>query len=504
MADNIDLADPATLNSIVNQALADDSGSGSISVSFDGKNVARVSNQVVAIADSGNNSVNTPNGTALINTGNAYAIASLLNRVNTTIINSKIYLLTLNIFGTVSGNIILPELSAANPNNNAVTDVTVNNQATSSNQIAAAANTGNNTATVSGTAAITTGNAATAVNVANMVNTTLINTNFTYLVINTIGQWLGQFLGLNGPSGSNIAAGPGGQAAIDNQANVTNNITVAANTGNNSILGKNGSITTGNAYAVVSLFNFINSTIINSNGFWGFINIFGRLNGNIGGASQFLPAAIDNPSSTGNNQSTSASNSSARETGGQLAITQTNNVGDYVLPGDTVTFNINVKNTGSGRVDDVRLYLGLTQDGNDIGGGWLNLGSINPGKGVKVSTGIPLPKDFESGNYTAVARAVGLIGPGDTEISAEADSNLTVRGATRLVDTGQSLAAPVEAQIQDSGIVLGATTPPVDPYTKILDIFKSLVFLLLAMKGVQNRGRLALGLSSLMALLKSG
>ncbi|MDP4031175.1 MAG: hypothetical protein Q8P47_02710, partial [Candidatus Beckwithbacteria bacterium] len=105
---DIDLTDTASLQAIVDQAITENPEATTISVSYDGTNIAYVANEILSVADSGNNSITNATDSA-ITTGDAYSIVSLLNQVNTTIINSQIYLVTINIFGDVNANIILPE-----------------------------------------------------------------------------------------------------------------------------------------------------------------------------------------------------------------------------------------------------------------------------------------------------------------------------------------------------------------------------------------------------------
>lgn len=180
--------------------------------------------------------------------------------------------------------------------------------------------------------------------------------------------------------------------------------------------------------------NFINTNFINSFGFFGFINIFGNWNGNIGGASEFAALNTPNPDTTVNVSNDSSNNNgssdTAQEQGGQLSVGNTNNVGLYVLPGDTVTFFLTVKNTGTGKVYSTTLNLTLIHNGQSLGTASFALGDIPGGKGVKVTTGIVLPKNTPPGYYTAVAESTGNVGPNNSSVSASSDSNFTVFGNT--------------------------------------------------------------------------
>lgn len=493
---DIDLSDSGTLQSIVEQALTEPTDAATINVSYDGTNVAFVSNEIVSISNSGNNSIDGA-GQAIINTGNAYSIVSLLNQVNTTIIDSQIYLVTINIFGDVTANIILPELTANESNDQTPCcnqDVTINNQATVSSQINSQAVSGQNTVVAATDAQIESGDAQSTVNVVNVVNTNLINTTISNLVINVLGSWIGSWLGADEwlttgtPAVTNGCDGCLDNVTINNQALVDNQITSLASSGGNNINAQSGQIRTGKAYSSVSLFNFINTSIINSRGFWGFINIFGRLTGNVGTAAALFPepSPTPTPTPTPEPETIASSEPASRETGGLLAIEQTNNVGEYVLPGDTVTFNVLIKNPGGGKVYDAKLWLGLVKDGENMGGGWIHVGDIESKKGVKVSTGLVLSGEAEAGEYIARAEVSGLTGPTDEAVSASADSNFLIVAFSPLI---KSLATPVQASETEN--VLGETIAAgVTPYNWLLKLFWLLLLLLAVLKAIEKREQL--------------
>ncbi len=434
-------------------------------LAIDNQNFAYLSNDVVSFANSGGNTAENT-GKAVINTGDAYSVVSLLNKVNTTIVDSVIHVVTINIFGVVDGDIILPELSSEKggcEGNNCGEIIKIENKATVNNNINSLAISGQNSISTSGEASITTGEAASVVNLANIVNTNLLGVTFRYLFINTFGSWLGNFLGWDifGPEvgGGSLAfnsinSGNGNsdscfscvnQAEVKNEAEVINNISSTANTGGNTIKNnEGGTISSGNAYSVVSLINLVNTSIINSLGFFGFVNIFGLLNGDIGGASLFKMGEdsdvfLNSEEEMENIQeeeileegvfSAQESGSVVRSEGGLLEISQSNNVGTHVLPGDTVTFFIRVKNPGTGPVYEANLKLNLlNNNGTDVGGVVFNLGNIDPGRGFRINTGLVLSKNAKSDLYVARAVVTGYVGPDNKLISASADSSFRVRG----------------------------------------------------------------------------
>ncbi len=432
---DINLSDPFT---IAANAVQSYPGEPVINVSATTvNNYAYLSNDLVSFANTGNNVVNGATESAIINTGNAYSVVSLVNKVNFTVVNSEVHVITINLFGQLNGNIILPDLNQSSNCANCGVNLNVNNNATVNNNVDSTAVTGQNTAT--GSASINTGNATSAVNALNIVNTNLVGVNAQVLYINDYGNWNGNFIGWGnidpktggaslvfyslGPNNTSLCASCSAQTNVNNTAVVNNNISSFANTGGNSLFG-NGFIYTGNAYSAISLINFINSTFINSVGFFGFINIFGNWTGNIGGASEFA-AQNQNQNNTVNTAST---DSQTQQSGGMLSVTQTNNTGSFVKPGDTVTFFIDVRNTGTGTVYGANLDLYLMRNGISAGGAAYNLGDIPAGQGVKVSTGIVLSPNTPAGIYTARALAYGKVGPNNATVTAFGDSYFTVLG----------------------------------------------------------------------------
>ena len=463
-------------------------------------NLASVSNEIISIANTGENTAEG-SGATTISTGDSYSIVTLLNKVNTIIIDSTLHLVTINIFGDMKGNIILPDFALEDATACCSAFIVIENNAGVFNIIDSSAITGENTAVVGDSGNIETGSAQSIVNVFNLVNMNLIGVIFQRLYINNAGQWTGNFLGWgnfgfseggqsltfesvsSGGTGGCAGCGVGG-ADIENKALVTNNITSLANTGGNSATGSNVQIKTGNAYSSVLAANLVNTSIINSWGFIGFINIFGTLEGDIGGASKFIvPTPTPEPA-----QEVTASSDWVREQGGLLSVSHRHNVGEYVLPGDTVTFFVNVKNPGSGIVYDTKLTIALIKDGIVAGGGLFNLGDINPLKSVRLSTGLVLSKKAPLGEYLVRVTASGLVGPGDTEISAFSDSKFLIGGFSRR----SPIVAGLSREVGASGFpsepqVLGSVAPLRNKERIMLLVFAALLTIYLSGRGYQRR-----------------
>jgi len=443
-AGDIDLSDPIT---IAVQALSERTDDPVINVALTGiHNFAYLSNDVVSNANTGNNLINTLDANGNIITGNAYSTVSVINKVNFVVINSRVHVVTINIYGDLNGNIVLPNLQSSQSCQSCGVSLAVDSTAYVQNNVYSNANTGLNSITASGAASIATGDAQSAVNVVNLVNSNYIGVTTQALYITLFGSWNGNFIGWDGfdpqtggaslnfyNTAPNADFGSGctsctGDININNLAYISNNILSFANTGNNSINGANGSISTGNAFSAVSLINFINSNFIGSIGFFGFVNIFGNWTGDIGGKSQFDALNVQDDGSDGPPVQTSsvADNNNVQEQGGQLSVTNKNNVGAFVYPGDTVTFFVSAKNTGTGKVYGVKAYLYLIRNGQNVGGTVFNLEDIDAGKGKKLTTGFVLSKTAPGGEYIARTEIIGNVGPDNSEVSATADSLFTV------------------------------------------------------------------------------
>jgi hypothetical protein len=441
---NLNLSDPFAVASSAIQAHPNDPV---INVSFTNiNNYAYLSTTINSLANTGNN---TANGSAItVGTGNAYSVVNLLNQVNFTVLNSQIHIVTINVFGTLNGNIILPNAVGSSTNcSGCGINILASNSGTLTNNINSTANTGGNTAT--GSATIQTGNANSVSNIVNLANTNFFGTNAQVLFINILGSWIGNFIGwgnIAGQQGGNNLTffnfGPttngcsscSGTTNIFNLASILNTINSTANSGNNSLTG-NGSIITGNAFSAVSLINFINSNFINSNGFFGFINIFGNWTGDIGGLSNFLALNQGDQQQgnqdqvSSNSAQISSNNNSPQEQGGQLNIIQTNNVGTYVYPGDTVTFFIKLKNPGTGKVYGSKVALFLIYQGRNAGGTTFNIGDISANSGKTFTTGFVLSKNAPAGLYIARAVAIGNVGPSDSTVTSVSDSSFSIFGS---------------------------------------------------------------------------
>lgn len=289
---------------------------------------ADINNDVNLIARSGDATVanNTRAGDAT--TGNAKAVANIVNTINSALTAGKSFLGVININGNLNGDILLPanfvdqliaanvptvqiNTTGANSNNNVNNsnsqnaNVTNTNDLGITNNVDAKASTGsaNVTKNTNGGSA-GTGNATTSITAFNLTGSTVIGNNAILVFVNSHGNWVG--LIVNAPAGASAAALGGGligNTGANSNNNVNNNTTSNANI-NNSVRNRiNNNVTvnalsgdatvdsntnagnarSGNADSAVNLMNVENSSF-NLAGWLGilFINVFGTWNGSFG------------------------------------------------------------------------------------------------------------------------------------------------------------------------------------------------------------------------------
>jgi uncharacterized repeat protein (TIGR01451 family) len=236
---------------------------------------------------------NTPD--AIIETGDADVLIGVFNTTNSDITGSDFDQFLYNIIGAAQGDIDLSdELHTGAPEeceNCSDFNVTNTSEGNIENNILVDASTGNNTANSgSGDAIIKTGDANVSVNVVNILNTNIIGSNWTQIVINVLGDWTGDLLF------------PGKEAIIDflknrtpscgdscqdiditnqNSGDIENEIYVQADTGGNEASGNSSIIRTGSSNARNTILNFANTNIVDRNFFFMAVNNYGRWEGNV-------------------------------------------------------------------------------------------------------------------------------------------------------------------------------------------------------------------------------
>ena len=270
------------------------------------ENEADIDNDVVTEASSGQNEISneTENGDSLITTGDAIAVANVANIVNNNIVGNNFLFAVINIFGNWIGDLIVPgegllSVPASGQPDNFIVDV--ENDTDIENNVQTSATTGlNEIETEGGSSAIDTGSAYSENGVINQVGSTVVGSNWFFLAINNMGNWVGNVLNWNSEKNGyetvfsfdfeeDENSEDGGLASwltkifIRNEADVENNVTTTANTGGNEIESEGGgaNITTGNAYAFSKIYNLVNNNFIGSNWMFAVVNIFGSWQGDV-------------------------------------------------------------------------------------------------------------------------------------------------------------------------------------------------------------------------------
>ena len=269
---------------------------------------ASINNNINLGATSGNADVskNTEAGDAT--SGNANAVANIVNVLNSAVNAGQSFVGVININGNLNGDILLPPnfvdtLLASNvphynvttANLNTTNNLTNTNNQSINNTINAGATSGNATVasnTEAGNA--TSGSAKTNLTVFNLTGSTVVASNDIMVFVNVLGSWYGMIL--NAPAGTTAASLGGGvttNATATNDATLTNtnnqsinnNIDVNSKTGNATVSGNThaGNATSGDATSSVILSNMINDSL-SLNGWFGllFINVFGTWTGSFG------------------------------------------------------------------------------------------------------------------------------------------------------------------------------------------------------------------------------
>ncbi len=298
----------------------------------------------------------------------------------------------------------------------ATTQINVNatNTVTSTNKATSSAETGSNV-TESGNFITETGDAVAYVDLVNVVNTNIINsTGLIDFIRNVLGY---QDFDLRNTFNDIFNSLPTAESTapcnedicnlsslfvnLANQANLNNDISVVANTGNNSSSIGSGSINTGNAYASANIVNLANTNIIDSNylllTFDNFADLAGSLvlpnsdffsalfannSGSAGSYNITNNATVDNNITTiansGDNQITGATGSSTINTGVAEATSHTDNIlNQNFLNTNSFSMLIRVQGTWSGNIfglpegmqwentnDGIRLFYDNTTGNN--------------------------------------------------------------------------------------------------------------------------------------------
>ena len=251
-------------------------------------------------------SENTAAGDAL--TGDASAVANIMNVVNSTVTtgdNQKVATFTKDIMGDVKGDIVLYPLllkamlegkasQSSSATVNATSDLGINNDV---NLVAKSGDATVDSNTAAGDA--TTGSATAMANVVNILNSMIAAQDSFIGTINIYGSLEGDILiapDFIPQMLANNGGDTGGDLKVSNQdtATIVNNISAVAESGAASVFGNTagGDATTGDASSNVVIFNVTGHEIIAKNSLLVFVNVLGKWVGMIVDAPAGSTAAM--------------------------------------------------------------------------------------------------------------------------------------------------------------------------------------------------------------------
>lgn len=268
-------------------------------------NQTNVTNDLILGATSGDASVldNTTAGNAT--SGNAAAIANVLNIVNSVIAANQSFIGTINIHGNLDGDILLSrDGSLSTIASNAVSaplspgNLTVNQNdlTTILNNVDLQAQSGNAVVAQNTTAgSATTGSAETNLVILNLAGQNVVAKNSLLVFVNVLGKWVGIIVDAptgataavlgDGATSQMVAVAGNTQVNTSNETTLTNNISLSAQTGDATVAGNTtaGDATSGNAKAGATILNMANSAFSVSDWFGVlFINVLGSWMGSFG------------------------------------------------------------------------------------------------------------------------------------------------------------------------------------------------------------------------------
>ena len=303
------IIDPNQIQPASDDSALTNTGNVTVNTQTDGS----LTNNITLDAQSGDANASENTTTGSVTSGNADAIANVINILNSIVSAGKSFVGVININGNLTGNILMPQsfldqLLATNAphttmsisQSDAATLGITNNVSSAATSGSASAGENTNTGNVG------SGDTSTKVTIFNLTGNDIVGSNCLLVFVNVTGKWVGVIM--NAPAGTTAAALGGG--ATDTAANVsdttnntiTNNINVGAQSGNASATENTsvGNVNSGSANTVVNLLN-LNNSVLNLSGWFGvlFINVFGSWFGNFGVYTPPAPATSHTDSTMG-------------------------------------------------------------------------------------------------------------------------------------------------------------------------------------------------------------
>lgn len=318
--------------------------------------------------------------TPTIVSGTAIALANILNLINSNFINSKGVVLFSSLFEAVGEAIDFRDYEsdscAPTCAQGESVRVELSSDARIVNDIVVRASSGGNIIDEAGNAIIETGDAYAGLNLINIANTTIVDSSYLLVTVNAFQDVNNDIVF---PSLFDFFAALAGGARspsvldIDNVAEVTNNVTVDADSGGNEATDSaTSTIATGDSHAATNVFNQINSTLAGDRSVSILFRVHGNWAGEVFGAPEGL-SWIEDPA--GGIYLFDSHEPSARPSGDTEIVSASsalieNNVSVMALTGENHVSNANTALISTGSA-----YAGANivniANGNVVGRNWI-------------------------------------------------------------------------------------------------------------------------------------
>lgn len=274
----------------------------------------QLSNEVNLNATSGNAAVQSNTVAGNATTGSANTVANIMNILNSMISANRSFIGTINIYGSLEGDLLvapdfIPQMIANNKTiptaTSGVSAVKSTDTQTIINNVALAAQSGS-AAVLGNTAAgnATTGSADTNVVIFNLSGHAIVAKNSLLVFVNVLGKWVGVIV--DAPTGATSALlGNGVVSDITTQPDlavtakttnvITNNVILTSRSGDALVAGNTqaGNATSGKATASANIANISGSQLGISDWFGVlFINVFGNWYGSFGVNTSYGDAPV--------------------------------------------------------------------------------------------------------------------------------------------------------------------------------------------------------------------
>ncbi len=447
-------------------------------------NKAGVDNQTISSADSGGNLI-TGNGQLIIETGQAVSVSNVFNWINQNFVGVSFFSLLFNNFGNWDGQLLnwqgagtvtnlgqgsylfqfgsQPDESVGVVNQNdccSALAVENENQATVNTTTTASAVSGDNIISGLGNGEIKTGQALAVANSTSVVNSNFVNSKVFFGIFNLFGLFKGNLVFaypdleieitdnrdevLPGEELAyvihyrNSGQAPARNVTIHQQTNPQLNL-LSVNSpqpvvnGNDFdwfleelAPGQEGKITVVMEVAGEAVEDdLVSPIIIESQD-----QDIDRENNFAQDLTRLVfpdpqPASV--PDNDQDNDNTSNDNNNQPE----LIITSSNNVADFIYPGDSLLFKVVVKNQGDGLAEDVLLFNQLyNQIPDPLDEAGLPIGNLEPGEEKVIEFGYQLPADptmVHPGTYRLESWLEGSNVAGDLVFSSVSKTYFQVR-----------------------------------------------------------------------------